>query len=214
MNEYRYQLPLYHQSLVEMQLNRLPMTPKLSMSSKDDSNTDGSSLVSSSEDDCNTMEFALVLDLVPYGWTCLGVVIPLMGFLTSKVGSLVSGAGLDGISLPCDLWRVKQLPSVYCMHRTLTTKWFWWYTHWGPGASIPWQTVHFCNYLESYYDLLDGQVVTPNYLLGISRAFPPVQETDFCALVFILFNAHLFTARMSSCCWLTQAHLLWKMLSL
>ena len=86
-----------------MWLNRLPMTPKLSISSKGDSNTDGSSLVSSSEDDCNTMEFALVLDLVPYGLTCLGVVIPLMGFVTSKVGSLVSGAVLDGMSLPCDL---------------------------------------------------------------------------------------------------------------
>ena len=67
MNEYRYQLPLCHQNLVEMQLNRFSITPKLSISSKDDSNTDGSSLVSSSEDDCTTIEFALGLDLVPYG---------------------------------------------------------------------------------------------------------------------------------------------------
>ena len=84
-----------------MWLNRLPMTPKLPVSSKDDSNIDGSS-VSSSDDDCNIMEFAWVLDLVPYGCTCWGVVKPLVGFLTSKVGRLVSGAGLDGILPPCD----------------------------------------------------------------------------------------------------------------
>ena len=65
MNKFRYQLPLYCHNLVEMQLNRLLMTPKLPTSSKDDSNIDGSSSVSPSEDDCHTMEFALVLVLVP-----------------------------------------------------------------------------------------------------------------------------------------------------
>ena len=59
MNKSRYQLPLYCHNLVEMQLNRLPMTLKLPVSSKDDSNIDGSSSVLSSEDDCNTIEFAL-----------------------------------------------------------------------------------------------------------------------------------------------------------
>ena len=29
MNKYRYQLPLYCQNLVEMWLNRFPITPKL-----------------------------------------------------------------------------------------------------------------------------------------------------------------------------------------
>ena len=77
------------------------MTPRFPVSSKDDSNIDGFS-ASSLEDDCNIMVFAWVLDLVPYGCTCWGVVKPLVGFLTSKVGRLVSGAGLDGISLPCD----------------------------------------------------------------------------------------------------------------
>ena len=41
------------------------MTPKLPVSSKDDSNIDASSSLSSSEDDHYTMEVALVLDLVP-----------------------------------------------------------------------------------------------------------------------------------------------------
>ena len=62
----RYQLPLYHHNLVEMQLNRLPMTPRFTVSSKDDSNVARCS-ASSSEDGCETMVFAWVLDLVPYG---------------------------------------------------------------------------------------------------------------------------------------------------
>ena len=80
MNEQiRYQLPLYCHNLVEMQLNRLPMTPRFSVSSKDDSNIEGCS-ASSSEDDCNVMLVAWVLDLVPYGCTCWGDVKPLVGF--------------------------------------------------------------------------------------------------------------------------------------
>ena len=81
MNEQiRYQLPLYSYNLVEMWLNRLPMTPRFPVSSKDDSNIDGCS-ASSSEDDCNIMVFAWVLDLVPYGCTCWGVVKPQVVFL-------------------------------------------------------------------------------------------------------------------------------------
>ena len=76
------------------------MTPRFSVSSKDDSNIAGCS-ASSSEGDCNTIVFAWVLDLVPYGCTCWGVVKPLVGFFTSRVGRMVSGAGLDGASLPC-----------------------------------------------------------------------------------------------------------------
>ena len=83
-----------------MWLNRLPMTPRFPVSSKDDSNIDRFS-ASSLEDDCNIMVFAWVLHLVPYGCTCWGVVKPLVGFLTHKVGRMVSGGGLDGISLPC-----------------------------------------------------------------------------------------------------------------
>ena len=80
MNEQiRYQLPLYHHNLVEMWLSRLPMTPRFPVSSKDDSNIDGYS-ASSSEDDCNIIGFAWVLDLVPYGCICWGVVKPLVGF--------------------------------------------------------------------------------------------------------------------------------------
>ena len=87
-------------AIIELWLNRLPMTPRLPVSSKDDSNTDGFS-ASSLEDDCNIMVFAWVLDLVPYGCTCLGGVKPLVGFLASKVGRMVSGAGLHAISLLC-----------------------------------------------------------------------------------------------------------------
>ena len=76
------------------------MTPRFPVSSKDASNIEGC-LASSSEDDCNTMVFTWVLDLVPYGCTCWAVVKPLVGFFTSKVGRMVSGAGLDGVSLPC-----------------------------------------------------------------------------------------------------------------
>ena len=75
------------------------MTPRFPISSKDNSNIDGCS-ASSSEDDCNIMVFAWVLDLVQYGCTCWRVVKPLVGFFTSKVGRMVSGAGLDGVSLP------------------------------------------------------------------------------------------------------------------
>ena len=60
-----YQLPLYCQNLVDRQLNRLPMTPTFSVSSKDGSNVEGCS-ASSSEDDC-IIVFDRVLDLVPYG---------------------------------------------------------------------------------------------------------------------------------------------------
>ena len=55
------------------------MTPRFSVFSKDDSNIAGCS-ASSSEDDYNTIVFAQVLDLVPYGCTCWGVVKPLVGF--------------------------------------------------------------------------------------------------------------------------------------
>ena len=65
MNEsIRYQLPLYHHNLVEMQLNRLPMTPRFSVSSKDDSSIAGCS-ATSLEDNCDTIVFTWVLDLVP-----------------------------------------------------------------------------------------------------------------------------------------------------
>ena len=57
---------LYHNNLVVRQLNRFPTTPKLLSSSEDDSNTIESTLVSSSEDCCNAVEFTLVFDLVPY----------------------------------------------------------------------------------------------------------------------------------------------------
>ena len=81
MNEQiRYQLPFYCHNLVEMWLNRLPMTPRFSVSSKDDSNTVGCS-ASSSEDDCNTIVFAWVFDLVPCGHTYWGDVKALVGFL-------------------------------------------------------------------------------------------------------------------------------------
>ena len=60
-----YQLPPYSHNLVERQLIMLPMTPRFSASSKDDSNIEGCS-ASSSEDDCNIV-FAWVLDLVLYG---------------------------------------------------------------------------------------------------------------------------------------------------
>ena len=82
-----------------MWLNRLPMTPWFPVSSKDDSNIDGYS-ASSSEVDCNIIVFAWVFDVVPYGCMCWGVVKPLVGFFTSKVGRMVSGAGLHGISPP------------------------------------------------------------------------------------------------------------------
>ena len=59
----RYQLPLYCHNLVEMWLKRLPMTPRFSVSSQDDSNIVGC-CGSSSEDDSNIV-FAWVLDLVP-----------------------------------------------------------------------------------------------------------------------------------------------------
>ena len=99
MNSIRYQLPPYHHNLVEMQLIRLPMTPRFSVSSKDGSNIEGCS-ASSSEDDCNIV-FAWVLDLVPYGCVFWGVIKPLVGFFTSRVGRMVLGAGSDGLSLPC-----------------------------------------------------------------------------------------------------------------
>ena len=76
------------------------MTPRFPVFSKDDSNMDRCS-ASASEDDCNIMVFTWVLDLVPYGCTCWGVVKPLVDFFTSKVGRMVPGAGLDGVSLPC-----------------------------------------------------------------------------------------------------------------
>ena len=44
-----------------------PITPKLPSCSEDDSITTESTLVSSSEDDYNAVEFTLVFDLVPYG---------------------------------------------------------------------------------------------------------------------------------------------------
>ena len=47
------------------------------------------------------MAFPWVLDLVPYGCVCWGVIEPLVGFFTSKVGRMVLGAGSDGLSLPC-----------------------------------------------------------------------------------------------------------------
>ena len=104
MNEStRYQLPPYHQNLVERQLIRLSMTPRFSISSKDGSNIEGC-LASSSEDDWN-IAFAWVLDLVPYGCVCWGVPKPLAGFFTSKVGRMVLGARSDGLSLPCVLRR-------------------------------------------------------------------------------------------------------------
>ena len=54
------------------------MTPRFSVSSKDDSNIEGWS-ASSSEDDCKIV-FAWVLDLVPYGCVFWGVIEPLVGF--------------------------------------------------------------------------------------------------------------------------------------
>ena len=75
------------------------MTPRFSVSSKDGSNIEGCS-ASSSEDDCNIV-FTWVLDLVPYGCVCWGVIEPLVGFFTRRVGRMVLGAGLDGLSLPC-----------------------------------------------------------------------------------------------------------------
>ena len=75
----RYQLPLYHHNLVEMQLNRLPMAPRFSVSSKEDSNVEGCS-VSPSKDVCDIIVVTWVLDLVPYGCVCWGVVTPLVGF--------------------------------------------------------------------------------------------------------------------------------------
>ena len=55
------------------------MTPRFSVSSKDGSNIEGCS-ASSSEDDCNIV-LTWVLDLVPYGCVCWGVIEPLVGFL-------------------------------------------------------------------------------------------------------------------------------------
>ena len=75
------------------------MTPRFSVFSKDDSNIDGYS-VSSSGDVCDIIVFAWVLDLVPYGCTCLGVVKPQWVFFTSRVDRMVSGTGLDRVSLP------------------------------------------------------------------------------------------------------------------
>ena len=72
MNKSRYQLPLYCHNLVERWLNRLPMTLKLPISSKDDSNIDGSSSVSSSEDDCNTMGVCFGLGPGTIGMNMLG----------------------------------------------------------------------------------------------------------------------------------------------
>ena len=84
------------------QLNRFPTTSKLLSSSEDDSNTIGFTLVSSSENDSNAIEFTLVLDLELYGLLCWGVTF-LVVFITRVIGSLVSGAGSDGMSFPCDL---------------------------------------------------------------------------------------------------------------
>ena len=75
------------------------MTPRFSVSSKDSSNIVGCS-ASSSEDDCNIV-FTWVLDLVPYGCVCWGVIESLVGLFTRRVGRMVLGAGLDGLSLPC-----------------------------------------------------------------------------------------------------------------
>ena len=101
----RHQLPLYCHNLVEMWLNRLPMTPRFSVSSKEDSDVEGCS-VSPSVDICDIIVVSWVLDLVSYGCVCWGVVKPLVGFFTIRVGRMVSGAGLDGISLPCVFWRL------------------------------------------------------------------------------------------------------------
>ena len=75
------------------------MTPRFSLSSKDDSNMERCS-ASSPEDDCNIV-FTWVLDLVPYGCVFWGVIKPLVGFFTNRVGRMVLGAGSDGLSLPC-----------------------------------------------------------------------------------------------------------------
>ena len=65
MNEsIRYQLPLYHHNLVEMWLNRLTMNPRFSISSKNDFNGARCS-ASSLEDNCDTIVFTCILDLVP-----------------------------------------------------------------------------------------------------------------------------------------------------
>ena len=95
----RYQSPPYCHNLVERWLIRLPMTSRLSVSSKDGSDIEGC-LASSSEDDCN-IAFAWVLDLVPYRCVCWKVPKPLVDFFTSKVGRMVLGAGSHGLSLPC-----------------------------------------------------------------------------------------------------------------
>ena len=76
------------------------MTSRFSVSSKQDSNVEGCS-VSPSKDVCDIIIVAWVLDLVPYGCVCWGVVKPLVDFYTSMVDRMVSGAGLDGVSLPC-----------------------------------------------------------------------------------------------------------------
>ena len=62
MNKSGTSYRLYHHNVVEMQLNRLPMTPRFPVSSKDDSSIDACSTLSS-EDDCNIMVFTWVLDL-------------------------------------------------------------------------------------------------------------------------------------------------------
>ena len=77
------------------------MTPKLLSSSEDDYNTIGSTLVLSSANDSNAIELTLVSDLVPQGWLSWGVTF-LVVFLTRVIGSLVPRTGSDGISFPYD----------------------------------------------------------------------------------------------------------------
>ena len=50
--------------------------------------------------------------------------------------------------------------------------------------------------------------------LGILRVFPPSWNTVFLAVCLMFFNAHLFAARMSSCCSFTHTLLLCKYWSL
>ena len=212
MNKCWHHLPLCGCNLVVRQLNRFLTTPKLLQLLEDDSNTIESTLVSGSEDHCSAMEFTLVFDLVPQEWICWGVTFQ-AAFFISIVGSLVSGAGSDGILFPCDLWRSNNYHQLTIRIGPLPLSGLMIYTF---GSQCFNSMTNSLLLWLSWILLWPSRWSWSNTKLPsvMSRAFPPAWETDFSELSFILSNAHLFAARMNSSCWLIQAHLLCKKLSL
>ena len=138
---------------------------------------------SSSKEESNTIECALVLDLVPYWWLLWGVFLS-GTFLARLISRVVSGAWLDELASPCDVWRscnfcqftidIGPLPlSGLLVYRVLvlnsmTNSSFLklsWILFWPPGWSqiIP-------NYQLVYWELylLPRRLIFPHYFLSFS----------------------------------------------